>query len=635
MINKNIAEESILKVGSVFSVEGRTIKILVDKKKNTSNLFYQGEVIKNISVGGYIKIAKGFIRIICKIEGEHIKENKILSTKDYKNKDDLLDRILEVKLLGYFEGQKFKRGIKELPLLDNECFLLNRNEFKDVHCFVDKDDKPLQIGRLTFERGQEIYVGINSLLASHIGIFGNTGSGKSYTLAKLYRQVITQFEASSNFNKYAHFLIFDFNGEYSSENAIVKLKKVYCLSTRLENGGDKLPISENDLLDLQLLSILGNATEKTQKPFLKRTIAFYKKIFSSEDPESYLQNILRNRIKDVLKMSDKIKTYLLLDYIKALLPTELNEDSLEKSFIEDLDWNNTNSHWMLKGGQCHEITYIEIEETDLYRQVNNYACKSDLLSNIIDFLYLQLIHDVLSNRAQNEHIAPVINKLKSAQKDIKKLLSFSSNNNNFWDEYNCVVVNLNDVNLDMKKIIPLLLSKNIYEEQKKLRQTDEAYYLNIIIDEAHNILSSQSFREAESWKDYRLETFEEIIKEGRKFGVFLTVASQRPADISPTIISQLHNFFLHRLINDHDINAIARNISYLDKASVEYLSILPTGTCIFSGISSQVPVIIDIDPIKKENEPDNKTINLLKHWIDPTDIFEDIDPEDFYESMDE
>lgn len=84
--------------------------------------------------------------------------------------------------------------------------------------------------------------------------------------------------------------------------------------------------------------------------------------------------------------------------------------------------------------------------------------------------------------------------------------------------------------------------------------------MNIIVDEAHNILSRDSDRESERWKDYRLETFEEIIKEGRKFGVFLTIASQRPSDISSTIISQLHNYFLHRLINNNDIFAVKNNL---------------------------------------------------------------------------
>ena len=126
----------------------------------------------------------------------------------------------------------------------------------------------------------------------------------------------------------------------------------------------------------------------------------------------------------------------------------------------------------------------------------------------------------------------------------------------------------------MKKTLPLLISKKIYTEHKSKRKNIIKESLNIIIDEAHNILSRESVRETESWKDYRLETFEEIIKEGRKFGIFLTVASQRPSDISSTIISQLHNYFLHRLINNNDILAIEKTISYLDKLSVESLSIL-------------------------------------------------------------
>jgi len=187
-------------------------------------------------------------------------------------------------------------------------------------------------------------------------------------------------------------------------------------------------------------------------------------------------------------------------------------------------------------------------------------------------------------------------------------------------ENNFIVVNLYDVNLEMKKTLPLLFARKIYAEHKSKRKTDteEAKTsLNIIIDEAHNILSKESVREAESWKDYRLETFEEIIKEGRKFGVFLTIASQRPADISATIISQLHNYFLHRLINNNDIAAIERTISYLDRLSVESMSILPTGTCILAGILAQIPVVVDIGQIEpNEYEPNNKTPELIKNWSD-------------------
>jgi DNA helicase HerA-like ATPase len=157
----------------------------------------------------------------------------------------------------------------------------------------------------------------------------------------------------------------------------------------------------------------------------------------------------------------------------------------------------------------------------------------------------------------------------------------------------------------MRKTIPLLLAKSIYEEHKRV---GGARTLNLIIDEAHNILSKESFRESESWKDYRLETFEEIIKEGRKFGVFVTIASQRPNDISHTITSQAHNYFIHRLINERDLQSIASAVSYIDKITEESIPTLPTGTCIFSGIAGQMPLKLAIRPLETQLQPRSATI---------------------------
>jgi DNA helicase HerA-like ATPase len=140
-------------------------------------------------------------------------------------------------------------------------------------------------------------------------------------------------------------------------------------------------------------------------------------------------------------------------------------------------------------------------------------------------------------------------------------------------------------------------------------------YLNFIIDEAHNILSYQSNRESETWKDYRLEVFEEIIKEGRKFGVFMTIASQRPSDISSTIISQLHNYFIHRLLNENDIEKVNNAISYLDKVSIESLPILSTGVCVIAGQLAEMPIVVQIDRIEDENKPINETIDVIAKWI--------------------
>ncbi|WP_159517256.1 ATP-binding protein [Sunxiuqinia indica] len=605
-------KNSIFKVGRVFSIEGRTVKVKVDKQKNASHLLYKGELIKNVSVGSYIKIAKGYTFLIGKVDGEYIREDKAVSA-DYGKDEDRIDRILNVMLLGYIENGKFERGIKELPLIENECFLIDKEEFNLVHSFVKGDDISIKIGSLSNEPTQPIFVGINSLFASHIGIFGNTGSGKSYTLAKLYRQLFQQAISFEAFKKNAKFILFDFNGEYNDPDVIIKDKKVYNLSTRNKKEKDKLPLSVDDLLNLDLISIMANATEKTQQPFLSRVIKNYKKTFEKDEPEKYFIGMLKNKIYDVFSMSDKIKAFLLLDYFQALL---LGDENREITLADDIDWhNNDNRGFFIKPLADHKYlssNQTNINKTKLFKQIQDYKMPENIVSCIIDFAYFQLIQDVLNNRAQNEHIAPAINKLKSFQREIEEVIDTTSRTD-IWDNQNFIVINLNEVNLGMKKMLPMLISHKVYSEHKQHKK--EAKSLNVIIDEAHNILSYVSQRESETWKDYRLETFEEIIKEGRKFGVFLTIASQRPSDISATIISQLHNYFIHRLINEKDLQMVENTISYLDKASAETLPILPTGTCAMAGQLAQLPVIVAIDPIEnKVNEPHNKTLDLVNIW---------------------
>ncbi|XBS69177.1 ATP-binding protein [Acerihabitans sp. KWT182] len=119
-----------------------------------------------------------------------------------------------------------------------------------------------------------------------------------------------------------------------------------------------------------------------------------------------------------------------------------------------------------------------------------------------------------------------------------------------------------------------------------------------------------------------METFEEIIKEGRKFGVFVTISSQRPNDISSTIISQAHNYFIHRLINQNDLYAIEKSVSYIDRMTEESIPTLSTGTCIFSGVACPMPLKLRITELAKECKPHSHTVSFeeLKEKIQPRKI---------------
>ncbi len=629
---KVLSEMSVMRIGEVILVRDREIQVKVDRTKNTSYLIYKGELIKNVSVGAYVKIAKGFLRLVAIVESETVRSDEP-SNQEYHKAGGNIYRVLQLKLCGYIENRRYFQGVKEMPLIGNECYLMEVDEYNLIHCFAKPDEHSIHLGALLRDDQIQVELSVRQLFTNHIGIFGNTGSGKSYTLARLYHQLMQELRRDGKDNGAIKFILFDFNGEYSIEPTTIDSQKIiYNLSTLSTKGEDRIPLNKDDVLQEEKLSILANATEKTQKPFIKRALELYKRTYntSKEDGISLTRTKIRCLIEDILKINDPVKGRLMLDFIKEIFHSFLGK-AADCSYEDEISYHSKSSCYIINlplpnstnTGPYYmndSSSFTHIKETKLYQKV----CEiKDLPANPIDqfiiFMYLQLINDVLTNRASNEHIAPAINKLKAQRKDFMKLFNLTDSED-FWQGKTFVVINLNDCNTEMKKLVPMLICTKVYDEHKRLKGKSRAKEaLNIIIDEAHNILSSESIRESETWKDYRLETFEEIIKEGRKFGVFLTIASQRPYDISPTIISQLHNYFIHRLVNDKDLNMVANNISYLDKLSVEMLPILPQGACVVAGLMTQLPVIVKVGTLSPEFAPQSQTIDAEDAWFDVKD----------------
>ena len=388
-------------------------------------------------------------------------------------------------------------------------------------------------------------------------------------MAILYQEMIKTLQTNNSLAN-SKFFIFDFNGEYVKDACITSDKKVYNLSTQ-NDSGNKIQMTFSELMDIETLSILLEATEKTQKPFLKRTLKYFNQVKTSDDFINYFINIIKSDIRNVLQMTNKDTAYKILDYLEEILTFFVDEET-EQALREDVEFHNQSNGFFKKGTNTFYPTDAdEINNTNLYKATDDInAIDISVLDQFFIFLLLQLINDLYRYKVQVDHIIPVINRFKAKQKSIERIFEIKENAD-LWNNKSVVVINFLNVNLDMRKTIPLLLAKNIYTAHKKEKNKKT---LSIIIDEAHNILSKTSFRETEDWKDYRLETFEEIIKEGRKFGVFVTIASQRPNDISETIISQAHNYFIHQLINQRDLLTIGNAVSYIDKITEESIPTL-------------------------------------------------------------
>lgn len=230
------------------------------------------------------------------------------------------------------------------------------------------------------------------------------------------------------------------------------------------------------------------------------------------------------------------------------------------------------------------------------------------------FLAFQLLF-IATNKSNIEYLIPLFNRILSVLADLENVVEVrdTSEVKKFYKSVN--IISLLKCNLTIKRIIPMILAKMIYNMQKSAVANTGSIEstTHLIIDEAHNILGSIK-NNNDYWQDRRLSAFEEIVKEGRKFGFFLTIASQRPADISPTIMSQLHNFFVHRLVNDKDLTMVENTMPTLDKTAFDMIPSLGQGEAVLTGKAFPISIFTKIDHAAKDFRPKSDDVILTNIW---------------------
>ena len=600
---------SNFEVGIVWAVNGNQVTIKMNSITSDFTYFHNGEEYEGIRNGGYLSITRGHIDIICQIESEEIKDNYQKDIKNQYKENERYEKFVYARCIGFFENEKFNFGIKYSPIIYNTVKMISSNTIKAILSPKKKEKNEIEfVIRKDLQYGLKIDLPWNKIFNTHIGIFGNTGSGKSNTLTNLYKILLNHKKLNLENSK---FVFIDFNGEYTGDKVLCNNKVIYELNTRHDNEQKKFPIKSSSFWDEEVLSILFHATEKTQKPFLKNLIERRAKYFKEnpnikENLESYIKKIYEKIFNNT---NPKKET---LELIKKVL----QKIKVDTEKLNQIEWHSKSNCFKMKNLEIYSGTHAEYFKNFL--NINAIELKEEFspFDELEIRAKLDLINGVLSNFVQYDNINPLLSRIESISVSLKKIISIveenGSNKNNLP---NLEVISLKNCNQEIKKMFPILLAKEYFREHKTKTENEVKNTFHLIIDEAHNILSQQSNREAESWKDYRLELFEEIIKEGRKFGFFLTVASQRPADISETIMSQFHNFFIHRLINEKDLRLIDNVISTLDRSSKQLIPVLPQGACIVTGTAFDFPQIIQVDKIEnREERPNSDDIDLEEIW---------------------
>ncbi|KVP88939.1 nucleotidyltransferase [Burkholderia ubonensis] len=590
-----------IRVGEVIAVHGTKVILKIDEQSSKETLFYAGDKYKGVSIREYLSIQRGFRDIICMVEGEFLDESRI-ETRDGRT---TFVRKVEARPIGFFDRTGFTQGIKYLPMIQDAAYLLPEERIRSI--FDRGADSEFRIGRMLKE---EIAVGLpwKRLFNSHIGIFGNTGSGKSNTLAKLHT-VLFDLKLPLIAGK-SRFIILDFNGEYGGEQLAPAIHKtVYQLSTQTDPAPNdptaRFPLAQQEFWELETMSLLFQATLNTQRPFLNRVITG--KLRYGANPGA-LANYAKTKFQQSF-CAGEVKPAT-LDLMRTVARRVGNQALL------DLLGNVT---WYRNGRFNYQGAFIDPDGAQYNARIAPTVETLDVqgldeFDQLVLRVNLQLMSDLNAGYVQFEHIQPLLKRVESSLVSLRKVLSIS-------DvppvERLLTVISMRRCNNEIKKVLPLLFAKHYYNSHKATVANPPDRTIHLIVDEAHNILSDQSTRESETWKDYRLEQFEEIIKEGRKFGMFITIASQRPADISPTIVSQLHNFFIHRLVNDRDLYLIDNTISTLDALSRGLIPGLSQGCCVVTGTAFELPMVIQVDRLPNNKQPASEDVDLERLWSPP------------------
>ena len=592
-------------IGEVTAVNGIQITLTVDETSNKDTIFYEGQRYKGISIREYVAIQRGFRDIVCIVEGEYLDERR------FQENTDRIEyvRKVHVRPIGYIENGKFFEGIKFLPLIRDPAFLLPEQTLKTVYSSSAESD--FCIG-LLLKEGIEISLPWQKLFNTHIGIFGNTGSGKSNTLTKLFTTLFD--EKHEQIKPVSKFVLLDFNGEYTKDQ-IVSSSEKNVIDLNTDKAKHQFPLADHEFWNAETLSILFQATPNTQKPFISSVLRGREKY--KDSPNSLLRYIKETIRFCFVSTSQKPET---LDLLKRVVGAINGQGVLTR--LENIIWHSKQNKF--KYEPMHNAFFDTQERyTEILEPyVSNITL--DELSPFAEFTLrceLKLIWDVMYGSVQFEHIQPLLKRAESSLNGLSKVIKVKPSDEEDGDEDQALtVISLRNCNQDVKKIIPLLVTKHYYNSHKKqVKESPPEKTLHLIIDEAHNILSQQSVREQANWKDYRLELFEELIKEGRKFGIFLTLSSQRPADISATIMSQLHNFFIHRLVNDRDLFLLDNTISTLDSVSRSLIPNLAKGSCIITGTSFDLPMLIQVDELSDISKPDSNDVLLDNLWAVKTE----------------
>ena len=520
--------------------------------------------------------------------------------------DDLDGDLVKVRFLGEIVDNKLLGGVIRKPSLDSRIRVISEEEIPFI---VGSDEQGfLKFGVSPFYNDYPVYIDVNNFFSNHFAIFGNSGSGKSCGISRLFQNM---FHDERLFPYKANILLFDSSGEYY--NAFRNLNEInsnynyrFYSTNEMNNGAERLRIPVF-LLNVSDLALLLQVTNHSQLPIIERMLKLAL-VFSQSDKDAtdYKNYLIAKAIMTVLYTNEtapnkrneifsilascstpqfnleavvqgvgykrKFRECFLIDnqgqFSESVLLTEY-VSSFIKSEYESYEPENTNVYYSLETLE-KALNFTLISEGWL-RNENTYA---DAIT-----LKVRLHSLIIGPNAKFFDYSDYI----SLETYLSTMLIDNGR------KYQLVNINLDDVDDDFAKVVTKIFSRLIFDFSKGLPERASIPF-HIIIEEAHRYVQNDTDRFLLGYN-----IFERIAKEGRKYGVVLGLVTQRPVELSETVISQCSNFMIFKMNHPVDVEYIRKMVPNISDEIVEKQKSLQSGTCLGFGLAFRIPLIVKME----------------------------------------
>jgi len=519
--------------------------------------------------------------------------------------DDMDGSVVKARFLGEIVGDKLIGGTIRKPSLDAKIRVIDKSE---IPLITGSDTKGfMKLGVSPFYDGFPVFLNVNSFFSNHFAIMGNTGAGKSCGVSRLFQNMFHD----KRLNPYkANILIFDSSGEYY--NAFHNLNEInpsynyrFISTNEVEGIGEKLRLPIY-LLNKDDLALLLQCTSHSQLPIIERMLKLAL-VFSQSDVDAnkYKNHLIAKAIMTILYTNETApnKRNEIFSILASCSTPEFNLEAVvqgvgytrkfRECFLIDNSGNFTESVLLTE----YINSFIK-DEYDSYEPHTGVYYDLQTLEKALNFTLIsegwlrneQTYGDSVTLRVRLHALIVGDNAKYFDVKEYVSLESYlSSLLINGGRKYQIVNINLNDIDDDFAKVLTKIYSRLIFEFSKGLKNRGSIPF-HIVLEEAHRYIQSDTDRFL-----FGYNIFERIAKEGRKYGVILGLISQRPVEISDTVISQCTNFLIFKINHPVDVEYIRKMVPNITDEIVEKQKSLQSGTCLGFGLGFKIPLIIKME----------------------------------------